>query len=295
MTRAEALIDAHRNAQGAALLEPLLGTLKLPAALACQAHAAAGRAQRKLRNHARAAALLTPVVQRMPRRRPSRACPLYPGVFQLIAAPRLAATTYETLARAIYPEHPYADDALFYAAEEHERRGEVDEAIARLQELVDSLTTGEFTADALFKLFWLLRETSAEEAVQYLEETEGRFQGAADTHDIERAQYWRARTADAMARTADALALWETIAKAHPTTYYGLLARERVEAADEKRGGCGGRCAATERASPFPMYAGRRAGTPSSRAPSNSFGWASATSCRWRFSPSTAVTSRLKR
>jgi soluble lytic murein transglycosylase len=63
VTRAEQLIEAHRNNLGVALLEPMLGKLKLPDPVACRAHAAYGKVLRKLRNHKKAVDVLAPVVK----------------------------------------------------------------------------------------------------------------------------------------------------------------------------------------------------------------------------------------
>jgi soluble lytic murein transglycosylase len=258
VARGDALIDAHHNADGAAIIEPLLESLKLPDPLACRAHWAMGKAQRKLRQHAKAIATLAPVVKkcRDPELRVKALSTL--GFSQVFAAPQLAAGTYEQLAHD-YPEHALADDALFFAAESHLRRGERDEGVALLFELADRYPFGDMAADALFKLFWTWRaEQHGDEALQFLEEIEGRFATSEDSYELERARYWRARALETAGQGAAAIALYEQEATEHPATYYGLISREKVEAlAPERAAALGAAVAASTAPIPMlPMYAG---------------------------------------
>lgn len=263
ITRAEALIDAHRNAQGVAIVEPLVPTLKLPEPLACRAQFALGKGYRKLRQHAKAVATLAPLKKcKDPELKAKALFTL--GFSQTISTPALAAQSYESLATS-FPEHPLADDALFFAADVHLRRGERDPAIERLLDVVDRYPTGDFAADALFKLFWVARgEGRFDEALEFLTEIEGRWAKSDDSYEQERAGYWRARVYEQQEKPAEALALYERLAAEHPATYYGLLARERVTALDAERGA---RLsldvkAATEAKDPFPIHPGPLAADP---------------------------------
>ncbi len=118
VTRADALIEAHRNVEGIDMLEPLMSTLKLPDALACRAGFALGKGLRKQRLHAKAVQVLAPVVKKCTD--PDlKARARYTLAFsRSVADPRGAAAEYEALAKEA-PEHPFADDALFYAADMH--------------------------------------------------------------------------------------------------------------------------------------------------------------------------------
>ncbi len=257
ITRAEALIDAHRNAQGVAMIEPMVGAMKLPDPLACKAQFALGKGYRKLRQHAKAVATLAPLKKcKDPELRAKALFTL--GFSQAITAPGLAAATYEELASA-YPGNALADDALFFAADAHLRRGEREEAMDRLLDVVDRYPTGDFAADALFKLFWVARaEGRLAEALEFLTEIEGRWAKNDDSYELERARYWRARVAEQQEKKEEALVLYETIATEHPATYYGLVARERVAELDPARGAAlaSAVAAAPTASDPFPVYAG---------------------------------------
>ena len=258
VARAETLVEAHHNAEGEALLAPLVGSAKLPEALACRAGLALGKAQRKQRAHARAITTLSAVVKNCqdPELRQKALYTL--GTSQTYAAPSLAAATFERLAEEAQ-EGSLADDALLFAADARFKQGERDLAVERLLELVDRFPKGEMAADGLFRLFWLHRsEGKLEESLAFLEEIEGRFAEADDSFEVERARYWRGRVLEALGQPAGALALYEWVSREHPATYYGLISRERVEAMDPERGAALAKAtvASTEGDDPFPLRLG---------------------------------------
>src|SRR5208282_1206110 len=61
-----------------------------------------------------------------------------------------------------------------------------------------------------------------------LDRIEELFARAEDSYDVERARYWRARVLDAQGQRPSAVAVWTSLARQHPSTYYGLLARARL-------------------------------------------------------------------
>jgi soluble lytic murein transglycosylase len=257
IARAEALIDAHRNAQGIAIVEPIVPTLKLPEPLACRAQFALGKGYRKLRQHAKAVATLAPL--KKCKDAELRAKALFTlGFSQTISTPALAAQTYESLA-AQFPTHPLADDALFFAADVYFRRGEREQATERLLDVVDGYPTGDFAADALFKLFWIARSDGRlDDALEFLREIEGRWAKAEDSYELERAGYWRGRVLEQQGKNAEAIALYEQLVTEHPATYYGLMSRERVGSLDVERGLklITALQVAPAASDPFPIYAG---------------------------------------
>ena len=231
--------------------------MKLPDPLACRAQFALGKGYRKQRQHVKAAAALAPLKRCKDAELRARAL-FTLGFSQNITAPGLAAATYETLATD-FPDHPLADDALFFAADAHLRRGERDEAMERLIDVVDRYPSGDFAADALFKLFWVARgDGKLDEALEYLAEIEGRWARADDSYELERAGYWRARVLEQQGKGADSLALLERLSTEHPATNYGLISRERVLELNHERGAALNVAvgAAPAGSDPFPVYAG---------------------------------------
>jgi soluble lytic murein transglycosylase len=259
VARAEQLIELHRNRQGLDVLTPLLPKLKLPDALACRAHFAYGKGLRKERQHSRAIASLTPVVDKCQDRE------LLPRALYVLGSSRSIVDqvkgpeTYERLARE-YPDHSFADDALFYAADLYVKTGRLELASQRLKELAKLYPQGDFLGEALFKDFWIARTQKAADAgLPMLEEIEKRFADADETYDLERAQYWRARTLQDKGEAKAAADLFEMLAVEHPATYYGLMARamlSELEPARMQRVAPRIDFTQQERRGPWPLHAG---------------------------------------
>lgn len=224
--RAEALVDAQRNAEALRLLDAV--RLAPPDGVGCRAALARGRALRKERRHSEVERALAPVVSRCSDA-DIRVRALYVlGASQAVVHPEAGITTYESLAR-LYPDHPYADDALYLAAELRAAAGDVSGALADLEAVSARYPQGDYAGEALFKTFWLHHRLDDDQAgLASLDRIEQRFSKAADPFDVERARYWRARVLDNRGEHAAALALWTSLAAEHPGTYYGLLARTRL-------------------------------------------------------------------
>ncbi len=228
VARAETLLSLHANHDAMALLERMLPTLALPDALACRAHFAYGTALRKERKHTLALRTLRPVVEQCtdPTLRARALFAL--GFSESIVEPESSIATYLRLVQD-YPEHPYADDALFYAAGKSLERGESAAAMGYLDQLISRYPESNFAADALFQRFWVHRaEGKLEAGLEALARIEA-LQGKGSTHEsVQRARYWRARTLLPLGRAVEAHALMERVASEGASTWYGLLARSRL-------------------------------------------------------------------
>ncbi len=233
--RGERLVEMHRNSQGLSVLKPLLSRLKLPDPLACRAHFIYGKGLRKQREHTRAIAVLTPVAEKCEDRE------LLPRVLYVLGSSRSIVDqtqgpeTYERLAHD-FPDHSFADDALFFAADLYEKTGRPEQASQRLKELARLYPQGDFLGEALFKDFWLARKARAPDGgLALLDQIEQRFADADETYDVERARYWRARTLQERGEARAAAEIFEQLAVEHPATYYGLMARTMVGEVEPER------------------------------------------------------------
>ncbi len=236
LRRAEALLDANRNEAALSELEKLVPNLKAPAPgepLACRARFAMGKAYRKERQHTKSMETLQAVVERCedPQLR-VRAMYVFASAASVVA-PEEGARRYLALARD-YPAHPFADDALFYAADLLVRLGRTDEAMATLTDLSEKYPHGDFRAEALFRIAWVEKRAGhVASALASLSRIERDYE-ATDPYELARAAYWRARLQAERGGDGDgarARETWRMLAGRYPADYYGLLARARLEEA----------------------------------------------------------------
>lgn len=228
VARAELLIEAHRNASGVKALKPLIPQLKLPGEWACRAHFAYGKAFRKQRMHSKAIAALKPVAEKCADAElRTKALYLLASSQSIVDQPN-GVKSYERLVKE-FPDHPFADDALFYAADLYLRDGDRSSASKKLDDLVARYPDGDFHAEAIFKRFWMQRnEGDTAGALETLAKIEERYRDSPETYEVERARYWKARTLEQREQIVEADETLEKLAAEFPATYYGLLARNRL-------------------------------------------------------------------
>jgi soluble lytic murein transglycosylase len=223
LRRAGAFLAFHENARAMQLA--LQVKTQLPDEHACTAAFVVGNALRKERQHRRAIRALVPMVEacRTSELRPRAMYVL--GYSQSVIAATDAVRTYEALARE-YPEHPFADDALFFAAVLDLRSGRRDEALERLQLVAVRHPGSNFAPEALFELAWQHRAAGRHDvALAALDRLE-RLPGLGREQRF-RARYWRARTLAQKSEGA-AAAAFAALAAEDPAGWYGLLARRRI-------------------------------------------------------------------
>jgi soluble lytic murein transglycosylase len=232
VARAEQLIEAHRNAQGVAMLEPLMAKLKIPDPNACRAQAAYGKAMRKLRKHAKAVEVLAAVVKDC--KDPDlKARALYTYSYSKgILEPVGSINSWLQLAQQ-FPGHPYADDALFFAADAFQKAGNDEKALEAYDQLIARYPDGDQYAEGVFRQFWILRQQGkAELAVARLDALSRRFVLSDDAYERERADYWRGRMHEDNGDPKAAVVAYASIVQQHPASYYGLISAERIAALD---------------------------------------------------------------
>lgn len=263
LARGERLVEAHHNRPGIAVLEPLVAALKLPDPRACRAGFALGDALRKERRHREAIRRLEPVVAAC------RDRDLLPRALYALASSRSIATPetgpglYERLARD-FPDHR-AGEVRLYAAALDLRAGKKEAARARLEELGTREPRGRLGPEALFKLFWLERAAGRHgPALAYLERISAAGGGPAQAYELQRAEYWRARTLGELGDPQAEAERLSRLASDHPATWYGSVALRRLEELDGARAA---RARGSVRKppparSPWPLRAGKLADDP---------------------------------
>lgn len=226
--RAERLVELHRSDQALREARAAMNGLSLPHPLACRLRTVEGKVYRKERQHDLAIAALTPVVAQCTEPELRVQALFVLASSQSIVAPADGLASYERLL-AEFPDHPFADDALFYAADLDLELGAIERARSRLEQLGREHPTGRFAAEAAFRRFWLeWRAGTPERGFDALDLLAGL--GSPD-----RARYWRARSFEVRGEKQKALeSLFET-ATEHPATYYGQLALGRLRDVDPLR------------------------------------------------------------
>ncbi|HEX9241897.1 MAG TPA: transglycosylase SLT domain-containing protein [Anaeromyxobacter sp.] len=223
LRRAETFLSFHENQEAMRLALQVRTTL--PDEHACAAAFVVGTALRKERKHRKAIAVLEPLVVACTSSdlRPRAMYTL--AYSQSVVAIPDAVRTYDALARE-YPDHPFADDALFFAAELDLRAGRQAEALERLERVATRYAGGNFCAEALFQLGWQRRASGTHDAALAAFDRLERLPGVGREQRL-RARYWRART---LADKGDpsAATTFAAVAAEDPAGWYGLLARSRV-------------------------------------------------------------------
>ncbi|MBI5546783.1 MAG: transglycosylase SLT domain-containing protein [Deltaproteobacteria bacterium] len=230
ISHAEGLMEAHKNQQAVNLVAPLVEAPPkgLGDAAMCRAGYVLGKSYRKLRQHAKAVAVLEKVVKECEAQTEIWARSLFvAGTSAKFVRPESAIRFYRILAQEL-PDSPLADDALFEQADLLVRSGRLKQARISLQRLIKLYPKGDSRAEGLFRLFWLERSQGRpEQSLRALEQLDREY-SAIDPVSAERAKYWRARALVSMGRSEDGLAHYESLTLEHPASFYALLARSRL-------------------------------------------------------------------
>ncbi len=231
LTRAERLVNLHRNQRGIAELEPLLTQLKFPSPQGCRARFAYGDAHRKERRHEKAIEILTPVVESCPKEKPKALWSLASS--QSIAHPERGPGFYDRYIRE-FPKASNLDQAQWFAADLEIKNGQ-DAAVARrLENLVRLYPKSRYAPEALFKRFWMAWTGAADDAARaasavWLERLLKGWSG--NVEERVRARYWLGRVRMDAGDRDGAVAAWSVLAEEAPQRYYGAMALRRLEQA----------------------------------------------------------------
>jgi soluble lytic murein transglycosylase len=234
LRRAEGFLEGNHNRRAMALLQPVLKGLPPPGesqALACRAHMGMGKALRKERLHGLAMETLKPVVDRCIDEA-VRSHALYHMAYSAsVKDPTQGIALYRLMA-ADYPDSSLADDALYYAADLQATAGQKDDARRMLAQMVEAYPRGDFRDEARFRLAWLERQAGLlDRALETLERIEIDHRETGDAYEQQRALYWQARLLSGRGEIDRIRArdIWVGLYTTAPASYYGLLARSRLE------------------------------------------------------------------
>jgi soluble lytic murein transglycosylase len=222
--RAEALLAANDNP--AAIDAARQVRSDVPQELGCRAAFVIGNGLRKQRRHRKAIVALGPVVERCTRAELRPQAMYVMGYSQSVVDPAAAIVTYEALAHD-YPEHPLADDALYFAGEIDQRLGKVDLALQRLSEVVTRYPNGNFAAESLFLTACIHRDAGALEQADAALASVDTLAHPPPREALLRAQYWRGRVME-LRHDPFAPDVLRQLAVEHPTSWYGAMALQRV-------------------------------------------------------------------
>ena len=186
LRRAQSFLSFDDNVEAMRLA--LQVKTRLPDEHACTAAFVIGNALRKERQHRKAAAALVPMVEACAHSELRPQAMFVLGYSQSVVAVGDAVRTYEALARE-YPEHPFADDALLFAAELDLREGRQRVALGRLEQVATRYAAGNFAPEALFQLAWQHRAAGAHEAALAALDRLERLPGVGRDQQL-RARYW---------------------------------------------------------------------------------------------------------
>jgi soluble lytic murein transglycosylase len=236
--RAESLLAGNRAAAAARELRALLPGLHATDAgdpFACRVRLALGRAYRLERRHPSAIAVLRPVAARCadPAVR-ANALHLLAESLAARGAGREAIATYRRLARDHLSSPAVAHEALFAAADLLALVGSHADAAEAFGVVARDAPVGAVRDEARFRVAWLAKKAGdSDAALAQLSAIEADARGK-DAYEEGRAAYWRARLlagSGGPGREA-ARAIWADLAARFPASYYGLVARARLDEAE---------------------------------------------------------------
>ncbi len=142
-----------------------------------------------------------------------------------------AIAIFKTLV-AEFPDHSYADDAMYFSARILREENKESAAKKQLLEQVKKYPEGDMAKDA----HWLIvREhftrSEFEEAVKYIDGLSST--GENDLYSEGRLAYFRGRALQRLKRTSEARVAFVGVTRDFPTSYYALLAFNRIAEIDE--------------------------------------------------------------
>lgn len=236
ITRAERLLDVHRNEEALTALDALKKATLEPA-LRCRAWATRGKAHKKLRQWEKARAALGEAAE-VCHAAGSELAPgalfHYAAALERLSDEKGSAAAYEKL-RARFPKHTLADDAGFFLIR-HQLDDAKDWKAARklAERLVAATPAGDMVGEAVFFVAAAaMADDRWRDAQAVLKLYDDLPRPDFTDHDTGRTEYWRARVAQMMKMPrAGIVQGYQSVLKAMPMGWYSLLAYSRLREID---------------------------------------------------------------
>ena len=238
ITRAEKLLDKHRNKQAVTELSRLKG-IQVTGALACRMQYAQARALRKLRKWKRADPLAEAAVKscRIAQHELAPwAIHLAGKTAERIGAENRAAAHYTNQMKT-HPRHRLADDAGYFLVRHLiEDRNDLKGAREMASQLVSHWPEGDMTVDAVFFVVThALLKKRVRFAQEVLELDAQLDQSKLPYTRRSRSAYWRARIQQMLGERKGAIAGYQSVISAYPLGWYALLSYSRLREINRKR------------------------------------------------------------
>lgn len=229
MARLRALFARHRSEQVLADGERYLKLLDRGSPESCEALYLVGKSLTKLRRHTDSLPWYERVIEECEGSRWVIKARYLIGRGAWNAGSRDRARAAFERIWSEYPEHSYADDAMFYSARILRSQDEPEKMRALLRRQVRAYPSGDMAKDAHWLLVRdLLERKKYTEVVEYVSGVED--PGEHDLYSAGRLRYFAARAQEARDKKEQARALYGEVAREHPLGYYAMLSMSRLAA-----------------------------------------------------------------
>lgn len=222
-----ALYEAHRSQEVVDQLPPLIKSFKKGSAQWCEANFLLAHSFTKLRKHADSIPGYTQVVDHCKGIGNWQIRALYLGGRGLWNAKQGAkARVWFERIWTQFPEHSYADDAVYYASRiAREQNDPKADALLKMQ--VKQWPDGDMATDAHWLTLRPLFEKKAyKQVIAYIDQIKDR--GEHDVYSSGRLAYFKARALE-LSKSSDAGAAYVAVVQEYPLSYYALLAYNRAQ------------------------------------------------------------------
>ncbi len=138
---------------------------------------------------------------------------------------------------SLHASSTLCDDALLFAAQAFERKGDTDRTRRIAQSILDRFPAGDMTPDAAWQLVWSeFQAGRLQAALDLAVEFEARMPARQDYRTNGRLSYWTGRILQLQGKKREARPHYRRTLERYPLSWYGLLAYLRLEEDRKGRG-----------------------------------------------------------